>query len=50
MLGKPFFKRQVSYLGGVEVTKPDQLLDILAQVGSGYHFFGKYADKIVISE
>lgn len=43
MLAKPFLKRQVSYLGGVEVTDSDRLLDILGQAGSGYHFFGKYA-------
>jgi hypothetical protein len=27
---------------------PDALLEILAAGGSGYHFFDKYADRIVI--
>ncbi|MGB4579119.1 MAG: DUF364 domain-containing protein [Methanoculleus sp.] len=29
------------------VTDPDRLLDVLAEGGSGYHFFGKGADRIV---
>lgn len=49
MIPEAFFKRNVSYVGGVEVTDPDKLLDTLAEGGSGYHFFGKYAKKTVIS-
>lgn len=50
MMPEAFFKRNVSYVGGVEVTDPDRLLDTLAEGGSGYHFFGKSAEKTVISE
>lgn len=49
MLPKALFKRNVKYIGGVEVINPDVLLDTLSEAGSGYHFFGKTANKIVIS-
>ncbi|MDO4555799.1 MAG: DUF364 domain-containing protein [Lachnospiraceae bacterium] len=48
MLPDAFFKRGVTMLGGIQVTKPDELLDIIAEGGSGYHFFGKYAERSVI--
>jgi len=43
------FRRGVSVVGGVEVTDPDLLLDLLAEGGSGYHFFGRAADRIVMT-
>ncbi|QKG29956.1 DUF364 domain-containing protein [Campylobacter sp. RM16187] len=49
MLPKAMFDRGATHVGGVYVTRPDELLDILAEAGSGYHFFKKYAKKIVIS-
>lgn len=45
---EPFFRRGVSLVGGVDVTDPDLLLDLLAEGGSGHHFFGKAADRIVM--
>lgn len=48
MLPDAFFSRGVSSIGGIIVNKPDELLDILAEGGSGYHFFGKSADRVVI--
>ncbi len=48
MLPDEFFRRGVTMLGGIQVTKPDELLDIIAEGGSGYHFFGKYADRTLI--
>ena len=41
MLPDAFFKRGVTALGGILVTRPDELLDIISEGGSGYHFFGK---------
>jgi uncharacterized protein len=35
-------------LGGVRVTAPDAFLDVLAEGGSGYHFFGRSAEKVVL--
>jgi uncharacterized protein len=35
-------------MGGIQVTAPDAFLDVLAEGGSGYHFFGKSAEKIVL--
>ncbi len=49
MLPGAFFARGVTAIGGVTVTRPDLLLDTLAEAGSGYHFFGKSADKVVIA-
>lgn len=48
MLPDAFFRRGVTVLGGVECTDADLLLDTLAEGGSGYHFFGKSARRIVI--
>ncbi|MCC6609709.1 MAG: DUF364 domain-containing protein [Burkholderiales bacterium] len=43
------FRRSVSIVGGVDITDPDLLLDLLAEGGSGYHFFGRAADRIVMA-
>lgn len=43
-----FFRRGCHILGGVEITDPDGFLDMLAEGGSGYHFFGKSAHKVVL--
>jgi uncharacterized protein (DUF4213/DUF364 family) len=48
MLPDAFFRRGVYAVGGVRVIDPDPLLDILAEGGSGYHFFGKTAEKILM--
>ena len=48
MLPDAFFRRGVTSLGGIVVTKPDELLDLLCEGGSGYHFFGKYAEQTVV--
>jgi uncharacterized protein len=48
LLPDAFFRRGVSVLGGIRVTRPDDLLETLAEGGSGYHFFGKSADKITL--
>ncbi len=49
-LPEPLFNRGVRIVGGVMVTNPDRLLEILSCGGSGYHFFDKYADRIVIQK
>ena len=48
MIPDAFFKRGVTIMGGILVTKPDELLDVISEGGSGYHFFGKSAERIVI--
>jgi uncharacterized protein (DUF4213/DUF364 family) len=48
MLPDAFFRRGVDAVGGVRVIDPDALLDTLAEGGSGYHFFGKSAEKVSI--
>lgn len=45
MLPDAFFRRGVTMLGGDVATDPDALLDSIAEGGSGYHFFGKSAEK-----
>ena len=48
MLPDPLFDRGVSVVGGVRVKRPDELLDLLAMGGSGYHFFDRLAERIVM--
>ncbi|MBP7002775.1 DUF364 domain-containing protein [Amaricoccus sp.] len=48
MIPDAFFEARCNVLGGVRVTDPDTFLDILAEGGSGYHFFGRSATKIVL--
>ena len=43
-----FLRRGVDVLGGVRVTAPDAFLNELAEGGSGYHFFGRSAEKVVL--
>ena len=49
MLPDAFLARGADILGGVQVTEPDEFLDLLAEGGSGYHFFGRVAEKIVLA-
>lgn len=48
MLPDAFLRRGADILGTVRVTEPDAFLDILAEGGSGYHFLGKSAQKVVL--
>lgn len=50
MIPDAFFKRRCDILGGVKIVQPDEFLDVLAEGGSGYHFFGKSAVKIVLKK
>ncbi len=50
MLPEPLFDRGVRMVGGVWVKRPDELLEILAAGGSGYHFLDTLADKIVLEK
>ena len=50
MLPEPMFERGVRVMGGVWVKNPDQLLDVLASGGSGYHFLDRLADRIVLEK
>lgn len=48
MLPEAFFKRGVRVIGGVMVTDADRVLNTIAEAGSGYHFFGRGAEKVAI--
>lgn len=48
MLPDVLFDMGVTVAGGILVTDADGLLDIIAEGGSGYHFFGRYAERTVI--
>ncbi len=50
MLPDAFFSRGVTILGGIIVTKAGELLDIISEGGSGYHFFGKSAERTVVKK
>jgi uncharacterized protein len=43
-----FLARGADILGGIKITDPDAFLDLLAEGGSGYHFFGRIAEKVVL--
>jgi uncharacterized protein (DUF4213/DUF364 family) len=49
LLPDAFLKRGADYLGGVRITQPDEFLDLLAEGGSGYHLFGRVAEKVVLA-
>jgi uncharacterized protein (DUF4213/DUF364 family) len=49
LLPDAFLRRGVDVLG-VRVTAPDAFLDVLAEGGSGYHFFGRSAEKVVLTK
>jgi len=50
MLPEPLFERGVTVVGGVWVKRTDELLDLLAAGGSGYHILDSLADRIVIEK
>jgi uncharacterized protein (DUF4213/DUF364 family) len=43
-----YLRRGCDVLGSIQVTRPDEFLDVLAEGGSGYHFFGRSVHKIVL--
>jgi uncharacterized protein len=49
MLPDAFLARGADVLGCVQITEPDAFLDLLAEGGSGYHFFGRTAQKLVLA-
>lgn len=48
LLVTPFAQRGVTHIGGARVRDPDVLLDILAEGGSGYHFFGSLVERLTL--
>lgn len=48
MLPDAFLRRGADILGTVRITAPDAFLDMLAEGGSGYHFLGRSAQKVVL--
>lgn len=48
MLPESFFARNVSILAGNRVVEPDEILDVLVEGGSGYHFYGHSSQKVMI--
>lgn len=50
MIPDVFFAAGCHILGGVRIKSPDAHLDILAEGGSGYHFFGKTAAKVTFKD
>ncbi len=49
MLPDAFLHRGADVLGTVRITAPEEFLDILAEGGSGYHFLGRSAQKVVLT-
>ncbi len=49
MLPDAFLARGADVLGCARITAPDAFLDLLAEGGSGYHFLGRSAQKMVLA-
>ena len=49
MLPDAFLARGADVLGCVKITDPEAFLDLLAEGGSGYHLFGRSAQKLVLA-
>jgi uncharacterized protein (DUF4213/DUF364 family) len=49
LLPEPLLRRGVDVIGGIRVTAPETFLDVLAEGGSGAHFFGRSADRVVLA-
>jgi uncharacterized protein len=47
-LPDPLLRRGADILGTVRITVPDEFLEVLAEGGSGYHFLGRSAQKVVL--
>ncbi|PWR71272.1 DUF364 domain-containing protein [Methanospirillum lacunae] len=50
MLPESFFARNISMLAGNRVVEPDEILDVLVEGGSGYHFYGQSSLKVIIKK
>ena len=50
LLPDAFLRRGADILGTVRITAPDEFLETLAEGGSGYHFLGRSAQKVVLVE
>lgn len=48
LIGEPFARRGVTVVGGTRVLAVDELLELLAEGGSGYHFFGKTVERVTL--
>ncbi len=48
LMPEPYIRRGCNVLGTIRVTDADNFLDVLAEGGSGYHFFGRSAQKVVL--
>jgi uncharacterized protein (DUF4213/DUF364 family) len=48
LLPDAFLRRGADILGTVRITQPDEFLETLAEGGSGYHFLGRSAQKVVL--
>ena len=48
LLPDAFLRRGADILGTVRITAPDAFLEMLAEGGSGYHFLGRSAQKVVL--
>ncbi|MDY0066089.1 MAG: DUF364 domain-containing protein [Steroidobacteraceae bacterium] len=48
LLPEPYRPRGVTVIGGTRVRAPDQLLELLAEGGSGYHLFAEAVERVTL--
>jgi uncharacterized protein (DUF4213/DUF364 family) len=50
LLPEPLLQRGADFVGGIRVVEPAVFLDVLAEGGSGAHFFGRSAERFVLEQ
>ena len=48
LIFEPYAQRGITVVGGTRILAPDELLELLAEVGSGDHFFGKTVERVTV--
>ncbi|MDX9715106.1 MAG: DUF364 domain-containing protein [Dissulfurispiraceae bacterium] len=48
LISDPYRRRGITAVGGTRVLAADELLELLSEGGSGYHFFGKTVERVTL--
>lgn len=48
LIFEPYARRGITVVGGTRILAPDEVLELLAEVGSGDHFFGKTIKRVAL--
>lgn len=48
LIFEPYARRGITVVGGTRILAPDEVLELLTEVGSGDHFFGKTIKRVAL--